>query len=322
MIGALVAAVAGGTYAIFTDTAGSQDATFEAGTVAIEIDVDTAWYEDEFPLNLSMSTMEAGDENQTEISIHNTGSLPVWLQMYVFQTHGDPVDLWTCDSDLCSLQYEIIADADWNLDPSDIKYVTVRVWLPLCAGNSCQGGSADLRILFVAKQKSHIEGIYDCVALENKDADWVPILSDGIEGEVCYKVGSPLDIVVNAYGLNVSSEYQVTLNGPGDCTPGDLGIGDTPPSMNYKRGFFNILNQLETTCDNVSDGSAGEGVWNFGPNDPMGSVTSNADGSLSYQASLSLDDATYSNVKFLIKEATDPWQTILMETEQLNFTIP
>lgn len=316
VIATLVAAVAGGTWAIFTDPVGSSHETFEAGIV--DIDVDGS--EDEFPLNLSMANMVPGDEKETTIHINNKGTVVVWVQIYVFVSPPwDAVpNLWECDNDMCSLQYEVTEDGNYELAVGATKDVGVRVWLPMCAGNACMQGQADLKILIVVKQFEHLKsgpGVYDCVALENKDDNWVPILNDDLEGEVCYKVGSPLDLIVNAYGLTGGAEYQLTLMGPGGCTSTDDGIAG-PPYDPWTRGYWNGGGGLDNFC-----ATPGEGTYNFGTG-VHGTEWTNADGSLSYMAQLGLAAGNYQGVRFMIKESFDPWAAVLMETNVLDFTIP
>jgi len=319
----LLTAFIGGGYAIFTDTE-SMHVEFEAGKIDITLNGLEGYQE----ISLAPGTFDdwkPGDHMEWPITIHNKeSSNKAWIQVYVFPTgpwDEGAANLW----DVATFS---LKKPDWwngKLGSGAQVNLTLVVDFPLSAGNKYQGAQGDLLILVVAKQWRNLmaEG-WSCVALENKDTtNWLPILSDDIEGEVCYKTDSPLELVVNAYGLEGGKEYQVTLNGTGVCTDTDEGIGGSPPEVNFKRGYWNYWSsppKLGTTCDS-SEGSKGMGVWNFGPNHPYGSVTSNTDDSLSYMTSLDLPEGTYTGVKFLIKETTAGFPSVLMETEPLNFII-
>ena len=352
VIAVVVAVVVGGTYAIFSDTE-AMTLEFEAGTINIELN--GAEGHQTVSLNpqdwegYSFVDWKPGGHGWYDIWIHNNGDNTVWIQLYDYPGG----DFWTCDNADCSPYYtmeqivgeppeygldpanEIVADWNmWALPYSHWIRIRVWVWFPQCAGNSCQGVDGELRILAVGKQWRHKYGEYSCVALENKDENWLPILDDDplgdneIEGIVCYRPDGlgGLEVDVNAYGLTADKYYQLALNGTGggdDCDNFEDVSFASMPGDAYERGWWDFWNPfLQPACIDPWD----EGVYNFAG--VYGGVQAAADGSISWGGTIDgLPNGTYDQVKFVVKEITgDPpgtnWTPVLMEMNYLNFTIP
>lgn len=338
---AAIAAAIGGTYAIFTDTEATK-ITFEAGTIAIDINDAGEWAmtPGEF------DDWKPGDYEEWTLEITNSGTNKAWIQIYAYAGG----DFWNCDGN-CSPFYdweevENLGGEGWNmwvLDPAEVLKYKLKVTFPQCAGNSCQGVHGELRILVVAKQwRNKYEEGYSCVALENKDADYLPNLGDGIEGIICYKpTGKPgeLEVDVNAYGLTPDAYYQLDLTGgdsgnphDGACTTQDGHLAGMVPGDLYSSGYWNWGTTLEASCNSAK---GGEGVWNYAG--VYGGVQADASGSISWGDVLTgLPGHVYVGIGAHVKEIQDAagnpvddgglpgqkWPVILSEMDYLTFTIP
>lgn len=342
LVVSLVAVVVGGTYAVFSDTEGTH-VLFQAGAIDITVDSDLFDGTDPFYINPDgFNDWKPGDKMEVPITITNPEidadkgipTNPAWVQIYVYKTkawdEGRP-EFW----DVATLDWTVsgvpVPSEEWNqweLLPGEVLELTAIIDFPQWVGNDYEGAQGDLAILVVAKQvRNKLHEGYQCVALENKDSDWYPILGDPLEGIVCYKaVDGDLLVDVNAYGLKADTNYQLTLEGTGAGATldnfedvsfagmsGDLFVSGW---TDFAPGY--LLPAPSQTWH--------EGVYNFaGVYDP---VTSTAGGSLSYGGTISgLPAGTYDQVKFIIKEVTGDlpgtaWTPVLMEMDFLNFVIP
>lgn len=328
LIGVMVAALAGGSYAVFTDTE-AVHVKFEAGTIDIKLNgqegfqtvhVNPDGYNDWKP----------GDSTDWPLRIRNTGENTAWIQIYVYPTgawdQGAP-EFWDVASQ------HIGPDGPWFVDPGQLLELSLHVEFPQSIGNDYQGAQGDLLILVVAKQyRNKFEEGYDCVALENKDESFLPILDDDIEGVVCYKVeDGKLLVDVNGYGLQADEYFQLALNGPGGCANfPDVSFAGMGATLYHSGWYQHNPGQLSPTCD----AEWNEGVWNFVGTD--GEVKSSGVGSISWGGELAgLPSGHYENVKFVVKlisgyagaapSAGDygtSWTPMLVEMNYLDFTIP
>lgn len=345
LIGALLVAVAGITSAVFSDNKASDDQSFSAGTVDIEVGVD----EDEdglFDTTLDMDNMEAGQCSDQIIRVTNTGSLDVnlWNWIYTWHPDGDPgPNIFACDPNAnCNMYVEktLVNSSDADGDEflaanGGWEEYKLEACLPLCAGNSCQGASGKMRMFFHAVQWSHLDG-FECVKLMYKEGpDWIPDPSKLAHGNKCYQESSSdgfVDFVVNGYDLTTDMPLQIMLNGPGGCTTedkiiaGDFDLDGTVDAGYYDayyRGFW-----TGTAMSNTCSGT-GEGVYAIAhggnyhtPGDPA-AVT---DGSGDFSGQWTGDFGPYIGIcgagdytmqaKFLVKQDTSPW---LEELDELDY---
>lgn len=337
VIAAVVALAGGVTFALFSDNVASDDQTFTAGTVDIQVDGEDNYFDTE----LDMPNMEPGDCSTQEIEVTNEGSLGVYLWNWIY-TWGD---IFSCDPnpDCCMyIEKELIADSDSIADPEHIQpggseTYKLTACLPLCAGNGCQGKSGTMRMFFHAVQDSNLDG-YQCVKLEDKAApNWVPDPTTPAHGNLCYKpinTGTndqtdALHVVVNAYGLTANACFQLDLTGgdtndpydPG-CQPQDnwlAGISSDP----YVAGYWNWGTYLEATC---MPNKGGEGVWNYAGVYEANKVCADGSGAISYEGTLTALPAGSYHLKAHVKQITNPWpgtawSTVLSEVDYLIFTI-
>jgi hypothetical protein len=262
----MLAALAGGGYAIFSDNIASDDQEFLAGDVDIVVEWDGQEYEEYFNTVLDMENMEPGDKSTQIVRVRNKGSLPVdlWNWIYTFNDDLSKPNIFACDpNDDCNMfvQKTLVDQAmgpDEKLYPDceHVKMVNpepgvncviggdwedyeLRAEFPLCAGNLCQNAFGKVRIFFHAVQQSNLEG-WECVKLLYKsestgwlpDPYWDPENNGLNHGNKCYEAsvgeGPDVDFVVNGYNLTPDMPLQIMLNGPGGCTAEDKIIaGDT-----------------------------------------------------------------------------------------------
>ena len=327
----LLSAFVGGGYAIFTDTE-SVRVTFQAGT--IDIDVNGAEGYQTVILNpKDYDDWKPGDEAEWELDIHNKGSNKAWIQVYVYPGGN----LWTCEGNPdCRPHYKWDYTGDWNMwviEPSQKVELDLKVVFPQCAGNDCQGATGELMILVVAKQWRNKYQEYSCIALENKNTTtWMPVLDDGIEGIICYKVDQgKLLVDLNAYGLTEDAYYQLDFTGgdmnnphDGACTTQDANLAGMVPGDLYSSGYWNWGTYLEATCNPIK---GGEGVYNYAG--VYGTVQAvGVGGSISYSGSLALPSGSYKGIGAHVKLIGGlpipgtSWTVILSEMDYLSFTIP
>ena len=328
VIAVVAVAVVGGTYAVFTDTE-SAHVKFEAGTIAIGVSgeafaqtrLDPDGFDDWKP----------GDSEDFDIVITNDGNNKAWIQIYIYETgpwtEGQP-NFWDVG------EWEVDHPGDWNqwvVTPTASLSMTLNVNFPQWVGNDYQGAQGDLLILIVAKQWRNKFGEgYFCTALEDKDADWLPVLGNGMEGIICYKpTVSGLHVDLNAYGLTPGANYQLDLTGGDtnnsidpDCQPQDDALAGMVPSDLYSSGYWNWGTYLEATC---TTGNGGEGVYNYAG--VHTALTADSNGSISFGGDLALPSGTYAGVGAHVKEVTGAlpgtaWTGVLHEMDYLSFVIP
>jgi len=347
-IGAVVALVAGITYAIFSDNVASDDQVFTAGTVNIQVDGKDEF----FDTTLDMPNMEPGDCRTQQVTVKNVGTLDVDLWNWIY-TWGD---IFNCDPNPnCNMyvQKTLIED---HTPPKEKLYANgdyevyeLEACLPLCAGNLCQGDTGTMRMFFHAVQQSNLDG-WDCVKLLHKEADdwipdptWAPNPSNlPAHGNKCYEqdvgAGPDVDFVVNGYNMTANMPLQLMLNGPGGCSvedkiiAGDFdldGIVDDGYYDAYYRGFW-----TGTAMSNQCSGT-GEGVYAFAYGGSYGTnpdpyAKTDAAGNFSGQWTAYLDacksqSGAYTlQTKFLVKQDADPWLEELdeLDYQYIKFTCP
>jgi predicted ribosomally synthesized peptide with SipW-like signal peptide len=359
LIAVVIAAVVGGTYAVFTDQAQSDIQIFSAGTVDIQVTSGGSDYNDDFPTtfhdtsSFGMGTGWApGDSNSQQITIKNVGSLDVMYTVYLDYEYN-PGDIWRCDPNGYNLHVWAVNDTG-IIAAGGQQAVTLHAAMPLAAGNACQGKTGKLRVTVHAVQRRNIEGQWTCVKLVYKDGanNWLPygpgnpIAGNwkGQHGNVCYQVDTSnnLRVIVNAYDLTANAYYQLALNGQGGCSvPESIIFAGLGTDLYHSGWSDGSLGALAGTCTNTWD----EGVYNFYGTDGEVQADANGDFSVDYTidgsntyGSALTGGTTYNNVKFIVKEIQDgsgnpytptpggpygsKWQPMLMEIRALNFTIP
>ncbi len=164
--------------------------------------------------------------------------------------------------------------------------------------------------------------------LENKDASWV-IMDDEIYGTIAYSSGAENFYgVVQGQGLVPNKKYQITLNGPGECTDTDHQLVAAGNNL-FESGYWNNwAPNLSNTCTV----DPGQGVYNMNLISDWYTFESDNEGNFVYPFNLALPSGTYTNVKVLVKKMLDshisPWvdssaehTTNLFETAAINFTV-
>jgi predicted ribosomally synthesized peptide with SipW-like signal peptide len=261
---ALVAIVAGATYAVFTHNVQSDVQTFASGTVDIQVNGEDYI----FDTTLDMDTMEAGDWSSQPITITNVGTLPVKWELYVDWGY-DLNDIFHCDG-ANSMNVKASQYTGGPLAQHGQDTVTLTAQLPLAAGNSCQGKTGQIRVSVHAVQDSNLAG-FTCIKLVYKDgaSSWLPYQHGdpgqpyyaAQHGNLCYKpTGTPgeLRLVMNAYGLTANANYQLTLNGPGGCVSEDNNFAGMSTDL-FVAGYWDWVgpNLRSGPCT-----SGWEGVYN------------------------------------------------------------
>jgi predicted ribosomally synthesized peptide with SipW-like signal peptide len=335
VIGAILVAVAGITFAIFSDNIASDDQSFTAGTVDIQVN----GHEEFFETTLDMTNMEPGDCSEQVVTVNNTGTLPVNLWNWIY-TWGD---VFSCDPNPACNMSVIKTYISGNPDVEE-DYIAVggsetynlEACLPLCAGNLCQGKTGTMRMFFHAVQESNLEG-WDCVKLLYKEGPlWIPDPNIPAHGNKCYEASTDdgdVDFVVNGYDLTPDMPLQLMLNGPGGCSPadkiiaGDFDLDGTVDPGNwdpYYRGFW-TGSAMSQNCDGT-----GEGVYAFayggsyGSNsDPAAKTDANGNFSGQWTAHLACPAGVSEiQAKFLVKQDASPWEEELDELDYQYILCP
>jgi len=353
VIVALLALVAGATFAIFSDNVVSDEQTFAAGTVDITVDDKDEFFE----TILNMENMEPGDcSGPQKVTIKNVGTLPVDLWNWIYTWSDDPTrpNIFNCDPNpACNmyvdkeLQHDEMAPEDKlypvcssipNPNPGvncrsagpDYEEWDLTACLPLCAGNNCQNGFGKMRIFFHAVQQSHLDG-WDCVKLMHKEAPyWIPDPTYPRHGNKCYEETSPdgnVEYVVNGYDMTANMPLQLMLNGPGGCSfddymiAGDFNQDNVSENCDlYYRAFWTGT-AMSCTCSGT-----GEGVYAIAwggdyhlAGDPAAVTDGNGDFSGQWTAHLG-DPCVVGHytltTKFLVKQDASPW---LQELDELDY---
>ena len=154
-----------------------------------------------------------------------------------------------------------------------------------------------------AKPKSGTSGDSDVahVLLVTKTDTWESIWP-GAFGKVKYQIeGNRFVGLITVHGLKPETEYVLAVNGPGGSATDDLIASAAQADNDYP--------------------SLWDGWWDDEGYYDFASVTSNKGGNLEYKFSATLPTGTYLWVKFLVKDTTIGWETILMEDAALTFTI-
>ena len=323
---ALVGGLAGaGIFAYFSNSAGSAENEFVAGTVSIG---SPGPFPDEV---FTVGDLKPGNPPVSyTFTVYNEGTLPAWYGAYYEKSDS----LWTCDANDEDPRgsYELMVAAqvtDPGEDPpnyveaGESEGFTVYVYLPPEADNDCQDLTGELTIRFISFQAEYSSYVH----LENREAG-IPIVGDGIFGDVRYlDDGTSLMGLLVAEGLTPWRQYQLRLVGPNDG--GLFGFEDQKlstacpdPGMPLP-GF-----EPGIECDAVPSGNPTEGYYNF----DMGAAT-NGSGELNIAFDVStLASGTYQGVRLRVNEATQfstpPYKTALWEDGQgpakpdtLQFTI-
>jgi predicted ribosomally synthesized peptide with SipW-like signal peptide len=339
---ALLALMAIGTYAIFSDNVASDDQVFTAGRVDIRVDGEDGIFE----TALDLENMEPGDCALPQVvHVSNEGTLRVRLWNWIY-TWGP---IFNCDPNpACNMWVQKTQVGDSDTNPEDIEVngsedYKLEACLPLCAGNLCMGEEGTMRMFFHAVQQSNLDG-WECVKLLYKESpDWIPEIGPA-HGNKCYEAsveaGPDVDFVVNGYGLTTPDmPLQIMLNGPGGCSTedkiiaGDFDLNGTVDPGNYDayyRGFW-TSSGMSSQCV----GTDGEGVYAIAwggsyhlPGDP--SAVTDATGNFSGQWTAHLDacqsqtGAYTLQTKFLVKQDASPWLEELdeLDYQYITFTCP
>jgi predicted ribosomally synthesized peptide with SipW-like signal peptide len=207
------------------------------------------------------------------------------------------------------------------------------------SGNESQTDNMMAEIAFYAEQSRNNEGFLcserqptppgqmQVLDLENKDNNWNEIVDDTY-GTMVYSASPTFYGTVVAQGLEVNSKYQITLNGPGNCTLTDTNLGNFGDNL-FQSGYWNNWQPgLAPTCT----GSPGEGIYNMNLVDDHYTVMSDSQGKFNYAFNFALPSGTYTGVKVLVKKVLDPFispwvdttvehTTNLFETAPITFTI-
>ncbi|KRE51288.1 TasA family protein [Paenibacillus sp. Soil522] len=151
--------VAGGTSALFTDTASNTDNTFTAGTVVITLDK-----ADIVEKYFDISNIAPGDSASSPVVVTNTGTLELRYDIMKSLTGelaaADPDGDGATLGDNNPLTVKVYSDAamtveatnDNVLAPGAAQTLYVKWALPLAAGNGYQGKSAIFSIQVDAEQ--------------------------------------------------------------------------------------------------------------------------------------------------------------------------
>jgi spore coat-associated protein N len=127
------AAIGGGTYALFTDSAANAGNTFTAGTVNIEDVTGGA----ALSTTTFISNLAPGDSETATLTVENQGSLNAWVQIDEAVTSGDLFGGTT--------PVTISYDGDAVLIPAGESYTfNVGYSFPLAAGNEYQGDQGEV----------------------------------------------------------------------------------------------------------------------------------------------------------------------------------
>ena len=147
--------------------------------------------------------------------------------------------------------------------------------------------------------------------LVTKTEDFVSIWP-GAFGRVEYLVeGSKFVGVVTAQGLKPETRYVLTINGQGGTSTDDLIYSAAEGDVEYPSLFDGWWKGRDEVLGTGDD----EGYYDFA------NVTTTGGGTLKYNFSVALPSGSYLWVKFLVKDTTVGWQTVLMEDAALCFTV-
>ncbi|KRE51286.1 TasA family protein [Paenibacillus sp. Soil522] len=132
--------VAGGTSALFTDTASNTNNTFAAGSVQIETAATPVFAATDIVFN----NMAPGDAGTKTISVTNTGSLDAWVRVKQITTSGA---LFSGATPLTLNNFEV-----YQIPAGQSKTYTINYAFKKAADNSYQGANGIADIEFEAVQ--------------------------------------------------------------------------------------------------------------------------------------------------------------------------
>lgn len=139
-LGALL--VAGGSFALFTDTATNAENTFTAGTVSLEAGSSVISPEQ------FISNLAPGDSGTIEVTVENTGSLDAWVRVNEENSVLEG-ELFDGDHPL-EIHFDEVGYV--LLGSGESTSITVNYSFPLEAGNEYQGASGIFALSFDAVQ--------------------------------------------------------------------------------------------------------------------------------------------------------------------------
>jgi len=241
IIGLLVLGLGWGTYSWFSDIETSTGNTFAAGTIDLEVDPGTGYYEN--PLQsviVNLADMKPSMWRYVTVKIHNTGNNPgnAWFHIHISEygnlkpsEPGNPLinniqDWITFD---LKVDGTIIIHPDdhiklgdihsiWiplgGLEVSQVREITMSFHLQDETPNDYQGDYVKFNIDFFLNQLGAPDPTSNRILLENKGPpEWKPIIGDGKWGIAEYST-STLTLKVWAHGLKPNFDYQISLNSP------------------------------------------------------------------------------------------------------------
>lgn len=153
--------IAGGTFAMFTDTSANTGNTFTAGTVVVDATQGgTPVFASD---NLTFNNMAPGDSGNTTIKVMNTGTLGEWVKINSINTTGNLFDATTTSTDTVNGQtqtannYPLALTPNADLTSGQTGYfipaggsttIQLNYAFPLNAGNYYQGqtGTATINV--------------------------------------------------------------------------------------------------------------------------------------------------------------------------------
>jgi len=165
-------------------------------------------------------------------------------------------------------------DLEWTLLSPD-EYLTIQQNNFTCNGepvsNISQSDSATLDVSFYAVQ-SRNNGQFTCsdyygkivfLRLENKDAQWQPILGDGMYGSLTFKSPYPtFDYSLDVYGLDPTSEYALHYyKNPWPSTGGKIINTFTTDANGDWTGSNNIELNMDLPVDNADTNWPSAKIW-------------------------------------------------------------
>jgi len=257
------------------------------------------------------------NDGPTVLSPHDWTGIPTWG--YLAKSAQDLEDIWTIDLTVPGFKGMVdqiyTEDVYGNLLPRELEHQVFGcdLWIEVEEISKTDRPEPEPR---------HI-------SLENKTADtWQVISDDQTWGDIDYNHNdTSLKGSVTGFGLDPNSPYQITLNGPGDCTDTDNGLAGVGPTL-FDSGYWNNNVNLESTC-----GDPGEGVYNMDLISNWYTVWTDANGNFVHNFDIALPAGPYSGIKVLVKKMLNPFVTPwadfgtgyptfnLYETAAISFTI-
>jgi spore coat-associated protein N len=150
-----VAAISGGTFALFTDSATNAGNTIAAGTVSLSDETGSG----NVFATLNVSNLAPGDSDTGTITVKNDGTLEEWVK----------IESVTGSGDLFSGTTPATATGDTDvvkLAPGDSYTFDVSYSFPLAADNSYQGkqGSIEVKVQSVQAKNNTNSTVTDAIS--------------------------------------------------------------------------------------------------------------------------------------------------------------